>query len=180
MPIFVGSNDIDDIVIGTAKKESVFIGSDRVWVRPALYNVTVGTSGTWPSGSVSWGFSVGYLFYGSIAYVPNHNAYQSGWFKNLGGVGQGNDIHYLLWDGGGSAASKVQLTIGSNSTPASQTPNTDATFSKMTIDGTAFNRADATYSYSSGSNFSTWEWTSSTNPFGTTTGAVKRIRFDKP
>jgi hypothetical protein len=180
MSIFVGSNDIDDIVIGTAKKESVFIGSNRVWVRPALYNLTVGTSGTLMDGSVSWGFRKFGSSYGSLVYVPNHNAYQSNWFKNLGDVGQGDDIDYLFWNGGGSSSSKVQLTIGSTSTPAFQTPNTDATFSKMTIDGTVFNRADATYSYSSGSNFSSWLWTTSTNPFGTTTGVVKRIRFDKP
>ena len=180
MPIFVGSTDIDDIVIGTTKQESVFVGSDRVWVRPALYNLTVGTSGTLPNSSVSYGFSTAGTAYGSIAFVSNHNAYQSDWFKNSGGVGQGDDIYYLLWNGGGSATSKVQLVIGATDTAASQTPNTDVTFSKMTIDGTVFNRTDATYTYSFGSNFSQWEWTTSTNPFGTTTGAVKRIRFDKP
>ena len=168
MSIFVGSSDIDDIVIGTNKKESVFIGSNRVWVRPALYNVTVGVTGT----DSGWlGTS------GSIAYVSGHNAYQSAWFPNLAGVGQGNDIHSLVDH---FSIDSLVLVIGSNSTPASPTPNTDATFSNMTIDGTVFNRSDASYSYSYGSNFSLWMWDTTANPFGTTAGVVKRVRFDKP
>ena len=173
MSIFVGSSDIDDIVIGTDKKESVFIGSNRVWVRPALYNVTVGVSGN-QSGWLNTA--------GSIAYVSGHNAYQNDWFPNLAGVGQGNDIFYLFAypPSAGTVPYKIQLTIGSTSTSASPTPNTDATFSSMTIDGTVFNRSDASYSYSHGSNFSLWLWDTTANPFGTTAGAVKRVRFDKP
>ena len=75
----------------------------------------------------------------------------------------------------------VGLTLGNSTGGYSAVPNTDATFSKLTIGSTEFARTDASlYSYSGGSLYTHWQWETDTNPFGTTNGAVKRIRFDKP
>ena len=72
---------------------------------------------------------------------------------------------------------KVLLRVDSSST-SDKILNSDDAFSRLTIGNTVYNRTDA--SYSSNSSRSFWFWGGSTNPFGTTNGAVKNIRFDKP
>jgi hypothetical protein len=52
----------------------------------------------------------------------------------------------------------------------------NAGWTTVTIDGNAYNRADASYSYN-GTN-TVWAWsTTSTNPYGTTVGATKAVTW---
>lgn len=184
MSIFVGSNNIDNIRIGDGAGgdtniQSVYIGATRKWVKPLMYNITVGTSGAYPDGSAQWGFNSSGVI-GSFSIVDQ--TYILDWLKDQGGVSQAaGGFSRLSWQGGGSGTESLTLTLGSTGTPASPVPNTNATFSTLTIDGTVYSRANAdSYVYNTGSNFSSWIWNTSTNSFGTTTGAVKRARFDKP
>ena len=48
-------------------------------------------------------------------------------------------------------------------------------FTTMSVAGTNYARTAATYLYSGGS--TSWTWTTTTNPFGTTTGATKVVTF---
>lgn len=48
-------------------------------------------------------------------------------------------------------------------------------FTTMSVAGTNYARTSATYLYSGGSTL--WSWTTTTNPFGTTTGATKVVTF---
>lgn len=51
---------------------------------------------------------------------------------------------------------------------------TNAGWTTMTIDGTAFTRASATFS---NSGTTSWTWATGTSPFGTTIGATKTVVF---
>lgn len=63
---------------------------------------------------------------------------------------------------------------------------TNAGFTTMNIAGTNYSRSSATFSHSTGtgagtsagqSSFTSWNWSSSSNPFGTTTGVNKTVTF---
>lgn len=86
----------------------------------------------------------------------------------------------LRWQGSGSTG-QVLLQImngGSNIT--------NAGFTTMNIAGTNYSRSSATFAHSTGtgagtsagqSSFTSWTWSSSSNPFGTTTGVNKTVTF---
>lgn len=68
----------------------------------------------------------------------------------------------------------VYLTIAGNR------GSTGSAWNTMLVDSYPYSRTNATRSYNSASNVTTWEWaigTSTTNPFGTTTGATKSVTF---
>lgn len=63
---------------------------------------------------------------------------------------------------------------------------TNAGFTTMNIAGTNYSRSSATFAHSTGtlagtpsgqSSFTSWTWSSSSNPFGTTTGVNKTVTF---
>lgn len=187
MPIFVGTSDIDDITIGSTQQQSVYVGSDRVWIRPILYDLTVGTTSAFtdPANGMaysSYGFRDLGATTGSLSLKTSHNPLYTAWLHNLGGVSNAaSGIRILEFYDYPVSAKRVVLTMGSNTGGYSAVPNTDATFSKLTIGSTEFLRTDASsYSYAGGSFYTSWQWETDTNPFGTTNGVVKRIRFDKP
>lgn len=190
MPIFIGSTDIDEITIGTTKQQSVYVGSDRVWVRPLFYNLEHGIAS--PTSGVTWH---GYLttegtYYnmGSISLNTTHNPYYANWFIDSNGVSNATYFRSLYWR---EELNELYFALGSNTTSASTIPNTDATFSKLSI-GThptdpaptyTFNRADADSYTTYSSHYSMWTWTNVTdNPFpsGGSNFAIRRIRIDKP
>ena len=189
MPIFIGSNDIDEITIGTTKQQSVYVGADRVWVRPLFYNLEHGIAS--PSSDVNL---IGYrstestFSTGSISLNTTHNPYYANWFIDSNGVSNATYILSLYWQ---DSTNELNFYLGSNTTSASTIPNTDATFSKLSI-GThptdpaptyTFNRADADSFVTFSSHYSGWKWTNVTdNPFpsGGSNFAIRRIRIDKP
>ena len=86
----------------------------------------------------------------------------------------------LRWQGSGSGA-QVVLQIMNNGSNI-----TNGGFTTMNIAGTNFSRSSATFAHSTGTNagtasgassFTSWTWTSSSNPFGTTTGVNKTVTF---
>ena len=179
MPIFVGTSDIDDIRVGDDSSifHSVWKGSTRIWARPLLYTLTIGTLTN--SVHQKKGFDTSASI-GSIDFVSGHNLYTSDWFLSSGGQSHSQYIYslYHLNEFASNTNDGVILTIGSTNTLAQSIPNTDATFSRLSIDDDVFNRTDATYTYNVGSNFSTWKWSTSTSPFKTS--GTENIRFDKP
>lgn len=184
MPIFVGTSDIDDITLGGSSKfHSVWKGSTRVWARPLIYNLTVG-SNVPTSGLTIYGYSPSNGNIGSISFLSGHNSYTNDWFKNLASVSHSAYVYNLYfsdWSSSSGQNDQLYFVVGSTSTPSGAIPNNDTTFSRMTIDGNVYTRSSANYIYNTGSNFSTWFWDNqTTNPLGTTTGAVKKVRFDKP
>lgn len=52
---------------------------------------------------------------------------------------------------------------------------TNAGWTTVTIAGTAYTRASATFSTSGGT--TSWAWSTGTNPFGTTVGATRTVVF---
>jgi hypothetical protein len=86
----------------------------------------------------------------------------------------------LRWQGSGSNA-QVLLQIMNNGSNI-----TNAGFTTMNIAGTSYQRSSATFAHSTGtgagtsagqSSFTSWTWSSSSNPFGTTTGVNKTVSF---
>ena len=179
MPIFVGTSDIDDITLGgaTTRFHSVWKGSTRIWARPLLYTLTIGVLTT--GASQKKGFDTSSSI-GSIDFVSGHNQYTNDWFKSFGGLSHSPYIYSLYHynEFASNTNDGVILTIGSTNTAAQGIPNTDATFSRLSIDEDVFNRTDATYTYNVGSNFTTWKWNTSTSPIKTS--GTDNIRFDKP
>lgn len=55
--------------------------------------------------------------------------------------------------------------------------HSNSDFDTMTIAGTDFERTDATFSYISYSNLTSWEWAVTANPFGTSVGATKTVTW---
>ena len=56
---------------------------------------------------------------------------------------------------------------------------TNGGFTTMNIAGTNYSRSSATFqnNLATGNRFASWMWTTSSNPFGTTTGATKVVTF---
>lgn len=168
MPIFVGSTEITEIQLGgisNAPFESVFIGSDKVFSRPRLYDVTVGSRAV-SSGQTNYGYESSFST-GSISNpqpVPN-----SGWFNTA-------TPQLIIWQDITSGTSQFAFQVSQNGVL-----NNDSSFKTLTVNGTVFNRSDAhTYvSTTSGGGFTVWQWDSASNPFGSV-GATNRIRFDRP
>ena len=166
MSIKVGSTDINEIQIGSTPYESVYVGSDKVFSRPLLYDVTVGfySSENYPRPR-NWGYSSGM---GSIANAqsqPNSN-----WFSSSGTV---SNIRYETYQDQ-PFPYPVRLEVPTVVT------NNDSMFTTMTINNTVFNRADADF-FITGTNYSRWGWATSpvaTNPFGTV-GGIDRVRFER-
>ena len=189
MPIFVGTSDIDDITLGGATTgfHSVWKGSTRVWARPLLYDLNVAIYDPTPHYAVTlYGYD---SLRGSIDFVSGHNQYTSDWFKSSGGQSHSQYIYQLQYYDYDSSQNNtidyLRLTIGSTNTAAQSIPNTDATFKRLTVDdgvnNYVFNRSAASYSYSTGSNYTTWLWYYVYNPFsGVSDGTDVKIRFDKP
>lgn len=86
----------------------------------------------------------------------------------------------LRWQGSGSGAQVVLQIMNGGSNI------TNAGFTTMNIAGTNYSRSSATFAHSTGTNagtaagqssFTSWTWSSSSNPFGTTTGVNKTVTF---
>jgi len=189
MPIFWGSADIDEITIGSTKQQSVYVGADRVWVRPLFYNLQHGIAS--PSSGVNL---IGYrstesaFWAGTISLNTTHNPYYANWFIDSNSVSNATYVYHLYWQ---DSTNELIFTLGSSTTAASTIPNTDATFNKLRIGGAAgdptptytFNRTDADSYLTFSSHYSTWKWTNVTdNPFpsGGSNYAIRRIRIDRP
>lgn len=167
MSIKLGSTDINEIQIGSTPYESVYVGSDKVFSRPLLIDLTVGFYSTenYPRPR-NWGYAFTYL--GSIANAqsqPNSN-----WFSSSGTISK---ISYETWQDQ-PFPRPVGLQVPTVVT------NNDSMFTTMTINNTVFNRADADYFFT-GADYSRWSWATSpvaTNPFGTV-GGIDRVRFER-
>jgi len=172
MPIKIGSTDINEIQIGSTPYESVYVGSDKVFSRPLLIDLTVGqyVSNNYPRPRF-YGYDQFYSM-GSIANAqsqPNSNWFSSGAIITLG--------YYSYQDQ--TFPYPVELNVSSVVT------NNDSMFTTMTINNTVFNRVDAA-SFSTGTNnlgtYSRWKWSTGTvpqtNPFGTV-GGIDRVRFER-
>lgn len=80
----------------------------------------------------------------------------------------GATIGYLAYyDQNGTTNKQVQFRLNGN--------HSNSGFTTMSVAGTNYARTSATYVYSGGN--SHWTWSSSTNPFGTTSGATKVVTF---
>lgn len=189
MPIFIGSTDIDEITIGTTKQQSVYVGSDRVWVRPLTYELTHGiASPTSGVNLIGYRSTEGTFSAGSISLNTTHNPYYANWFIDSNSVSNATYVYHLYWQ---DSTNELTFTLGSSTTAASTIPNTDVTFSKLSI-GTkptdpaptyTFNRTDANTYTTYSSHYSSWKWTNVTNnpfPSGGSNFAIRRIRIDKP
>ena len=87
--------------------------------------------------------------------------------KNVDGLYSGADIFSIYWSSGGT----VFLQLTGN--------RPDSGWLDMDINGTTYTRASrSSYAYDSGLNRTTWQWTSATNPFGTSLGSRKKVEFD--
>jgi len=102
-------------------------------------------------GANFWGYDNG--FYGSTSDTTCD-------FKS------GATLEFLHWY---SASNTLTFTLAGN--------HTNAGFTTMTVGSDAYNRSASSYSYSSGNNQTTWAWSTTTNSFGTTVGAVKDVVF---
>lgn len=51
-------------------------------------------------------------------------------------------------------------------------------FDSVEVGGTTFNRTDASHSYSSTTNLTQWSWSTTSNPFGTTSGTNVLVEWD--
>ena len=161
MPILIGATDINDIYIGSDKIENIYIGPDKVWSRPYLLDLVAGYREVSVAGVEQYGFLSGVI--GSLALA---NLYL--WWNN--------PIESLRWDEyeDPSTNDRVVLTLQN-----AGTLNLDSNFTTMTVNGTTFNRADAdTYINSLGAGYTSWEWYTTTNPFGST-GSTNRVRFER-
>jgi hypothetical protein len=80
----------------------------------------------------------------------------------------GATIEYLAYsDQNGTSFKQVQFRLDGN--------HSNSGFTTMSVAGTNYARTSATYVYSGGNSY--WTWSSSTNPFGTTSGATKVVTF---
>lgn len=79
---------------------------------------------------------------------------------NLDSVYTGADVYICHWattDGGTTGSVTLQLTGN----------RADSGWATMTVGSTSFSRSAATYSYDSSNNRTSWNWSTSSNPFGT-------------
>lgn len=80
----------------------------------------------------------------------------------------GATIEYLAYsDQNGNTAKQVQFRLNGN--------HSNSGFTTMSVAGTNYARTSASYVYTGGKSY--WTWSSSTNPFGTTSGATKVVTF---
>lgn len=168
MPIFVGSTEINEIQLGSnAPFESVFIGSDKIFSRPRLYDVTVAF---WAVASQT--NAHGYEASSSNGSISNpQNQPSTSWFTPA------TDIHNIYWYEFTNSNTGV-FNVAVNNYGVS---NSDSTFKSVKVNNTVFNRADADLFYSGSSDhpITAWSWNTNTNPWSGT-GNTDRVRFDKP
>lgn len=168
MPIYVGSTEITEIQLGgisNAPFESVYIGADKVFRRPRLYDVTVGFRSI-ASGTDGYGYS-SLNSNGSISNpqpVPS-----SSWFN-------GYTTTVLEWeDYFNTSTGRFYFRVSNDGLL-----NTDNAFKTLKVNNTVLNREDADgYVNSGAGNFTLWYWDLNTNPWSGT-GNTDRVRFDKP
>ena len=80
----------------------------------------------------------------------------------------GATIEYLAYsDQNGNTAKQVQFRLNGN--------HSNSGFTTMSVAGTNYARTSASYVYTGGKSY--WTWSSTTNPFGTTSGATKVVTF---
>lgn len=150
MPIFNGGTEITDIKIGSTPINTVWIGSNKIWNRAVdTQTVTVGSM------TLSSGTSYGY---------DSANNYGS------------------ITDGTCDFKNNATITLLSHR----EMNNTDSVwfaipgvysnsgFTTMDVDGTEFQRVDASVITFTGI---TWNWTAANNPFGTSVGATKTVTW---
>ena len=87
---------------------------------------------------------------------------------NVDGLYTGADVFALYY---APASSILFLQLTGN--------RPDSGWAEMEIDGNTYQRASRTsYAYDSGSNRTSWQWSTGTNPFGTSIGARKLVTWD--
>ena len=169
MPIFVGSTEINEIQLGSSTfAESVWVGADKVFRRPRLYDVTVGYRPV-ASGQNNYGYE-NFPTNGSIS--NPQTSPNSGWFLPSSIV---LDLVWENYTNSGTGAFRFKVNSGG-------VLNNDSAFKTLTVNNTVFNIADADVYYNSGNqspNLTYWEWNINTNPWSGT-GNTDRVRFDKP
>jgi hypothetical protein len=118
--------------------------------------------------------AVGAFTYGSLANYGFNTATSIGTISNTSGgtsnvnldsVYSGADVYICNWattDGGSTGSVILQLTGN----------RANSGWATMTVGSTTFSRTAATYSYDSSNNRTSWNWSSNSNPFGTS-GNVK-------
>ena len=110
-------------------------------------------------------------FYDGTAYVPT-TSYGYGQSSGYGSVSDGTlgvvgnaNILVLSWN---NLQPSILLTVSG--------AVANSGFTTMTIAGTAYSRASASF-FANGTTSTNWTWTTTTNPFGTTVGATKAVVF---
>jgi len=118
--------------------------------------------------------AVGTFTYGSLANYGFNTDVSIGTISNTSGgtsnvnldsVYSGADVRICNWattDGGSTGSVILQLTGN----------RANSGWATMTVGSTTFSRTAATYSYDSSNNRTSWNWSSNSNPFGTS-GNVK-------
>lgn len=143
MTIHIGNSEIADIKIGNTQINSVWIGGTKLWDRTvdeqsltvgARYENFVGTHRGYSSGVGTWVGAMGVI--------------SDGTFNGASGA----IIDGLLESAYGSYDFIIRGT------------HSNSGWSKMTINGVTFNRADASFSQSAGKTSWSWTYTGST-PF---------------
>ena len=76
---------------------------------------------------------------------------------------------------GGATITELTWDTGSRLVFALNGTLTNADWTNVTISGQTFTRASASFSQSGGQTY--WQWSASTNPFGTTVGATVNCVF---
>jgi len=111
--------------------------------------------------TTAWGYGTSW---GDIAEsVPVQTATTD---NNLDALYSGADIRGLYYSVGGG---EIVFQLTGN--------RANSGWDSMSVDGTTLQRTSATYNYFSGSNYTQWRWSSS-NAFGTTSGANKTVTWN--
>lgn len=109
-------------------------------------------------------------YYDGTAYIPTTSwgygqspAYGSVSDGTLGVAGN-NTIELLAWNNLNFLTLRVAGAANNSG------------WTTMTVNGTAFSRASASF-FANGTTSTAWQWSTTTNPFGTTVGATKAVVF---
>ena len=166
MSIKLGSTDINEIQIGSTPYESVYVGANKVFSRPLLLDITVGSQAI-ASGTNEHGYDVyGQMNLGTLSYAQAQPS--TDWFN-------GEDILICAWQeyfnsSTGSFAIRVEGDVS----------NSDSAFTTLKVNNLVLNRTDATlYQSTSGTGWTVWQWSPvNTNPWSGT-GNTDRVRVER-
>lgn len=91
---------------------------------------------------------------------------------NIGSISDGTSNLYS-----GAIINYIRNLNGSTNMLQIQGNRANSGWTTMTIGGVDFARADASYNYSSSADYTSWTWTSGSNPFGTTDGVEVTVTW---